>query len=89
MTALIALPLWPPASGKLLLVPIGGGDANDMARIAIAGGAALIGAGPLPGSLVVAGDRASVAGRVPGFAALVVAAPAVACGSGAPVGQAS
>ncbi|KQT35253.1 hypothetical protein ASG29_03865 [Sphingomonas sp. Leaf412] len=81
MTALIALPMWPPAAGKLLLVPITGGNANDMARIAVAGGAALVGAGPLPGSLVIAGDRAMVMRATPPFAAVAIAAPAVACGS--------
>lgn len=81
VAAMLALPMWPPASGKLLLVPITGGDANDMARIALDGGAALIGAGPLPGSLVVAGDRAELVAHIPNIAALVTAAPATACGS--------
>ena len=79
--AMLALPMWPPASGKLLLVPISGGDANDMARIAVDGGAALIGAGPLPGSLVVSGDRATLLAHIPAAAAIVMAAPATACGS--------
>lgn len=86
VAAILALPVLPPVSGKLLLVPIAGGDANDMARIAVAGRAALVGAGPLPGSLVVFGDRASIMKQTPTFAAIVVAAPAVACGSDAPSG---
>lgn len=81
LAAMLTLPMWPPASGKLLLVPITGGDANDMARIAVDGGAALIGAGPLPGSLVVAGDRATLVAHIPHVAAIVTAAPATACGS--------
>lgn len=79
--AMLALPMWPPASGAMLLVPVTGGDANDMARIALEGGAALIGPGPLPGSLVVRGDRAAIVAHIPDVAAIVVAAPATACGS--------
>lgn len=86
MAAMLALALWPPVSGKLLLVPIAGGDANAMARIARSGGAALIGAGPLPGSLVVVGDRAAVVAHLPLFTALVMAAPAAACGTAAAPG---
>jgi hypothetical protein len=81
VAAMLALPMWPPASGRLLLVPITGGDANDMARIAIEGGAALMGAGPLPGSLVVVGDRAAVVAHIPHIAAIVMAAPVTACGA--------
>ena len=79
----LALPFAPPAAGRLLLVPIGTASAARLAAGALAGGARLIDRGPIAGSLIVDGDRTTLAaalGRV-----LILAAPQSGCGRpGAP-----
>lgn len=72
--------LWPPLSGRFLLVPVGGSDRNALALAAWAGGAALLDRGPLPGSLVVVGDRAALARHSGWRTFLILAAPAAGCG---------
>lgn len=76
--ALAALALWPPASGAMLLVPLGS-DAGTVATIALAGGAALLDTGPFPGSLVVVGDRARIARQITGWSIVITAAPSAGC----------
>ena len=76
--ALLAMAFTPPAQGRILLVPL---DGEPVSRAAIEGLAASpLRAGPMPGSWVVAGDRARLSGlwarRV-----LVLAAPAALCAS--------
>lgn len=82
MVALVALTMWPPTVGRMLLIPVGAGDANAAAKVALAGGARLLGAGPLPGSLVVIGDRPSIARRIRSWDMLIVSAPPAGCGDG-------
>lgn len=82
MGALAALMLWPPVSGAMLVVPLGGGDPGLIARIALAGGAVLLEAGPLPGSMIVVGDRARIATRLTSWRIIIVAAPPAGCGAG-------
>lgn len=77
--ALSTLAMWPPAAGRMLLVPLSGGDANAVARTAIAGGAALLGTGPFPGSLVVIGNRARLA-RIASWGLVIMAPPPAGCG---------
>ncbi|WP_240500113.1 hypothetical protein [Sphingomonas montana] len=79
--AVLGLTMWPPAAGAMLLVPLGTGDANMAAKMALAGKAVLIGMGPFPGSLVVSGDRSRIADQVPYWKVLILAAPPAACGS--------
>ena len=79
--ALIALTLWPPASGAMLLVPLDGENVGVVATLAVASGAKLLGKGPLPGSLVVVGDRAAIIAVPKAAPLLIVAAPPAACGS--------
>ncbi len=74
--------LSPPASGRMLLVPIGHHDIDEAARLARDAGAALVGPGPLPGSLVVLGDRGHVAAAMHGWQFALLAAPAAGCGDG-------
>lgn len=79
VTILIVV-LAPPASGRILLVPLAGTDAGRVATRAIAGGALLLGTGPVAGSIVVVGDRAAIARAVDGGAILLLAAPSDGCG---------
>lgn len=76
--ALLAVAIMPPAHGRMLLVPLDGGPIDP--RAVNAAQATLLSPGPLPGSLVVDGDRQLLAGfwarRV-----LVLAAPAALCSS--------
>jgi hypothetical protein len=68
----------PPSAGPLLLVPVTDAAASTLVADAVAGGARLIGPGPLPDSLVVAGARKEVA-RTLGRGVLVLAAPPSGC----------
>lgn len=77
--ACAALTLWPPSSGKLLLVPIAGQSADAVAKTALAGDAALLGPGPFPGSLVVVGARAMIAKKINSWTIIAMAAPPVDC----------
>lgn len=79
--ACAALTLWPPSSGKLLLVPIGGQSVDVVAKVALAGGAPLLGRGPLPGSLVVVGERAKIAREIKSWDIILMAAPPAGCGT--------
>jgi hypothetical protein len=81
VTACAALALWPPSSGQLLLVPVGGQSVGEVAEVALAGGAPLLGTGPFPGSLVVVGERASVAREIKSWNIIIMAAPPAGCGT--------
>lgn len=81
VSALLGLALWPPATGEMMLVPLDGEDVGAVATLAVAGGATLLGNGPLPGSLVVIGDRATIAAVPKAWPMLIVAAPPAACGT--------
>lgn len=70
----------PSASGRYLLVPISAAAGRGMAAVAIAHGAALVGQGPLPGSLVVDGDRAGLGGALFRRGVAVINAPVTDCG---------
>jgi len=58
--SVIGLVAVPPASGRMLLVPVGAAGRDGLARIAIAAGARLVDRGPFSGSLVVSGDGAAL-----------------------------
>ncbi len=73
--------LWPPASGRMLLVSLDGSSRSEVAKIALAGGAALLRAGALPGSMVITGNRADIVTWRHGHAILILAASGVTCGS--------
>ncbi len=79
--AILIVIFTPPASGRLLLVPIGGGDPGPVAVRALHGGALLLGAGPLSGSIVVVGERSAVAKAIGGAAIMILAAPSGGCTS--------
>lgn len=80
VASLVGMALWPPQSGALLLVPLLHQDGSSVAVLARAGGAMLLGNGPVPNSLVVVGDRTRIAQRIPAGDVLILAAPAAGCG---------
>lgn len=81
ITALAIMTLYPPAEGRILLVPVMERDVNATARLALASGAALLGEGPLRGSLVVIGSRTRIAAHSRPWRMLMLAAPPAGCGS--------
>lgn len=81
VVALAIMSLYPPAEGRILLVPVVDRDVNATARLALASGAMLLGAGPLRGSLVVVGSRARLAARTQPWRTLMLAAPPAGCGT--------
>lgn len=81
-TAFATFLFWPPASGRMLVVSLDGASRSDMARIALAGGAALLRGGWLPGSMVVSGNRSDIGLQRGGHAILILAAPGAICGGG-------
>ncbi len=86
IVAIVGMTLWPPASGRMLLVPLASADANAAAKAALAGGAMLLGPGPFRGSMVVAGDRARILRAVASWDFVVTAAPPAGCGTLDPAG---
>lgn len=80
---LFGLTIWPPVSGNILLVPLTINDSNAVAKAALASGALLVGRGPFRGSLVVFGNRSSIARQSGSWNILVLAAPPAGCGGGA------
>jgi len=80
LLALAALAFSPPSAGKMILIPLSDAAARGIAPRAVSGGATLIATGPLPGSLVVAGDRHRVSAALAATAVLILAAPPAACG---------
>lgn len=78
--ALAVLGFWPPNSGRLLLVPLWSGDKGEAVRLALGGGALLIGVGPVRGSVIVDGRRADLADAAWNQQILMMAAPSAGCG---------
>lgn len=88
-TALLALfgfAFAPPQQGRMLLLPVIGGEGSAGA-VALAGGARLIGAGPLGGSLVVVGERDRFAAAALRRGILVLSAPPSWCGGPDDLGE--
>ena len=74
---LASLAFAPPASGRMLLVPLTADAAHRLIPAAVAHGALLIGPGPLPASYIVIGERA----RIVAQGVVPIAAPAAGCGT--------
>ncbi|NYT42932.1 hypothetical protein HZY97_19315 [Sphingomonas sp. R-74633] len=80
LLALLCAAFWPPAQGRMLLVPVSSGAATHMLARAVDGGAQLLGTGPIPGSFVITGSHLAVASALTGEAVLILAAPPALCG---------
>jgi hypothetical protein len=80
------LALAPPRHGVLWLVDPSG-NAGPSIQIALSHGARLLGTGPLPGSIIVVGDRAALGRAVRAAGIVMLAAPFAGCGP-APATQA-
>lgn len=80
LLAFIVLALLPPATGRMLILPLSASAGRQAAALAVGGGARLMGAGPVAGSLIVWGDRDRLLTRVTHSGALLLAAPPGACG---------
>lgn len=80
MSSLAALYVMPPASGRMLLMPMTQDGRAGLARVAVAHGARLIAAGPWTGSLVVEGRRDTLARPLLMAGVLAIAGDAGGCG---------
>lgn len=78
-----ALAFYPPASGKMMLVPVLPGAGQGLAARAIDAGALLVERGPIPNSLVISGTRADFASAMLAQGVLIVTAPQTGCGGSA------
>jgi hypothetical protein len=81
LTGMIGVIFAPPASGRMLLVPL---TASAQARLPVAvlgHDALLLGTGPLPGSLVVIEDRHDLLWAMLRLGVLPLAASPAGCGS--------
>lgn len=79
--ALLATILAPPEEGPMMVIPLDGGRIGQTIVWASGNGTALIGAGPLPGSILVNGKRDQVTQAAWHHNSLVIKAPAIFCGS--------
>lgn len=71
---------WPPRQGEFLLVPVGANAVAGLLPTAIARHALLIGAGPLPHSYVVRGDRSQLAWAMLSRGIVPLSASGAGCG---------
>lgn len=71
----------PPASGRILLVPVGAAGRDGLARLAIDAGARLVETGPVAGSLVVTGNSGPLMRALLPRHVLVLRADIAGCGS--------
>ena len=78
LASFLLIALVPPPTGRMLLVPLGPAPV-PLAAGAVAAGAAILGRGPLPGSLVVQGDRAALVGPALSSHAILVRAGSGGC----------
>ena len=86
MIALAIMALRPPDRGAMLLVPLWGGRLADSINLARDADAGLLARGPLPGSIIVLGDRRRLDLVLAGRSFVVLAAPATGCGLDRPGG---
>lgn len=79
--SLAILALKPPATGAMLLVPVGSESGGHLVDRVLAHGGSLLGAGPIDRSLVIYGRSDAIETALRGSRVLVLAAPFAACGS--------
>jgi len=79
--ALLAAMLAPPSEGPMMVIPLDGGGMGRAMDWTIRDGAAFLGTGPLPGSILVYGKREQLTAGAWHHNSLVIKAPAIFCGS--------
>ena len=80
LMVMIGAILAPPATGSILLLPLGNSSSGAMLHQAFASGARLEGAGPVAGSFIVRGDRARLSSAMRESHVLMIAASPILCG---------
>lgn len=81
LSGLVLLALWPPASGRMLLVPVTAAARHGLVTAAVGRGARLVARGPIPGSMIVSGQRGLLMGALVRHGILAMVAPAGGCGT--------
>ncbi|MES2445426.1 MAG: hypothetical protein V4574_21580 [Pseudomonadota bacterium] len=81
VASLAAIALYPPRSGRMILIPVWPGAERGLAARALESGALLVDRGPVPNSLVISGTRAAIAPALLSSGVLTLAAPAAGCGT--------
>ncbi|MBN2971429.1 hypothetical protein JW805_05280 [Roseomonas aeriglobus] len=76
---LIVVALSPPKRGAMLMVPLSGQIAGVI-DVAMTGNAGLLAQGPLPGSMIVIGDRSALRASALSHGILLLSAPRALCG---------
>ncbi|MBB4153976.1 hypothetical protein GGQ80_001882 [Sphingomonas jinjuensis] len=82
IAGLFVVAAWPPATGRMMLVSLNGAGVNALVVEASAAGAQVVGPGPVPGSLVVSGDRSRILAHIGHWHTLVLAPAAAGCAAG-------
>ena len=80
LAALVAIDLAPPTSGPILLLSASGMQQGRLVDLATESGALPLGSGPLPGSIVVQGERSALAKAALPAGVLVLAGSSRLCG---------
>ncbi|WP_336969974.1 hypothetical protein [Sphingobium aromaticiconvertens] len=78
---LALLALWPPASGRMLLVPLTATAQQSLVVAAVEGGARLIARGPVRRSMIVSGQRGQLMASLARHGIVAMVAPSGGCGS--------
>lgn len=78
---LLGAMLAPPEEGPMMVIPLGGDAMAGTMDCALADGAAFMGADPLPGSILVHGQREPITDGAWRHNCLVIRAPALVCGT--------
>ncbi|KQM63749.1 hypothetical protein ASE75_11690 [Sphingomonas sp. Leaf17] len=78
---LLVLGLFPPAVGRMLLVPVTDRGRAHILSHALTAGAALVGRGPIDGSYVVYGERSRIAPTLYDDGVMALAGSAPLCGT--------
>jgi hypothetical protein len=81
LSGLALLALWPPASGRMLLVPVTTAAQHRLVTAAVEQGALLIAPGPIAGSMIVSGERSRLMARLAHLGILAMVAPNGGCGT--------
>lgn len=81
VASLAAIAFYPPAQGRMLLVPVWPGAEQGLAARAVRTGARLVARGPLANTLVVSGDRAALWPAMASAGVIAMAAPTGGCGN--------